>query len=225
MYSKTKWNKQRYFWQLQNHFESRTFSRSNGTITMLGKSEYLFVVLWHGRSCQEMCGTKLWVGKQKRLNNSTKCQLRALTTITSKKKNWNPWETCQKYALKLFWNAFSWHVLDDPIFYGKWTNLHDQSLNGPKLVTNDFFVWSPTFTTQVNTNNIAIWVILQNNGDWDCFRTPTLQEILRTQNQLQGEHCVFSEVIHLFQQVGCARNKLQFHTVQQNQKSFPWMQD
>ena len=32
-------------------------------------------------------------------------------------------------------------------------------------------------------------------------------------------------VIHLFQTVGCARNKLQFHTVQQNQKSFLWMQD
>ena len=29
------------------------------------KSEYLFVVLWHGGSCQEMCGTILWVGKQK----------------------------------------------------------------------------------------------------------------------------------------------------------------
>ena len=26
--------------------------------------EHLFMVLWHGRSCQEMCGTILWVGKQ-----------------------------------------------------------------------------------------------------------------------------------------------------------------
>ena len=33
-------------------------------ITMLGKSEYLFVVLWHGRSCQEVYGTIVWVGKQ-----------------------------------------------------------------------------------------------------------------------------------------------------------------
>ena len=30
---------------------------------------------------------------------------------------------------------------------------------------------------------------------------------------------------HLFQSVGCVRNKLQFRTVQQNQKSFPRMQD
>ena len=29
--------------------------------TMLGKSAYFFVVLWYGRSCQEICGTILWV--------------------------------------------------------------------------------------------------------------------------------------------------------------------
>ena len=27
-----------------------------------------------------------------------------------------------------------------------------------------------------------MWVILQNNADWDCFKTPILQEILRIQN-------------------------------------------
>ena len=59
----------------------------------------------------------------------------------------------------------------------------------------------------------------------DCFKTPILQEILRTQNLLQVEHCVFSEVIRLFQSVGCVRNKLQLRTVQRHQKSFLWMQD
>ena len=39
-----------------------------------------------------------------------------------------------------------------------------------------------------------------------------------------GTSCVL-EVIHLFQSVGCVRNKIQFRTVQQNQKSFLWMQD
>ena len=52
---------------------------------------------------------------------------------------------------------------------------------------------------------------LPNNADWFCFKTPILQEILRTQNLHQVEHCVFLEVIRLF--------------VQQNQKSFLWMQD
>ena len=47
----------------------------------------------------------------------------------------------------------------------------------------------------------------------------------KIQNLLQVEHYAFSEVIRLFQSVGCVRNKLQFRTVQQNQNSFPWMQD
>ena len=34
-----------------------------------------------------------------------------------------------------------------------------------------------------------MWVILQNNAGWDCFKTPILREILRTQNLLRVEHC------------------------------------
>ena len=52
-----------------------------------------------------------------------------------------------------------------------------------------------------------------------------LQEILRIQHLHQVEHCAFWEVIHLFQTVGCVRNKLQFRTVQQSQKSFLSVQD
>ena len=57
-------NKQRYCWQLQNHVWIQNFSRSNWKITMLGKSEYLFIVLWYGRSCKEMCGAILRAGEQ-----------------------------------------------------------------------------------------------------------------------------------------------------------------
>ena len=127
-----------------------------------------------------------------RLNNSTKYQLFALMTINPKKKNWNPWENSQQYALKLFWNAYTWHVLDDPIFYGQWTKLHDQSLNGPKHVPNDFLVWSPTFIIQVNTHNIVMWETLQNNADWDCFKILILQEILRHSKSISGGTlCIF----------------------------------
>ena len=66
---------------------------------------------------------------------------------------------------------------------------------------------------------------LPNNAGWDCFKTQILQKILRTQNLHQVEHCGLLEVIHLFQSVGCVRNKLQSHTAQQNQKSFPCTQD
>ena len=97
--------------------------------------------------------------------------------------------------------------------------------NGPNLVTNEYLVWSPTFIIQVNTNNVVMWETLPRNAVWDCFKTPILQEILKNQNLQQMEQCAFLKVIHLFQSVGCVRNKLQFRTVQQNQKSFPWMQN
>ena len=60
-----------------------------------------------------------------------------------------------------------------------------------------------------------MWVILQNNADWDCFKTPILREILRIQNLLQVEQCVFSKP---------HRNKLQSCTVRQNLKLFFLMQ-
>ena len=37
----------------------------------------------------------------------------------------------------------------------------------------------------MNTNNIVMWEILLSNADWDCFRTLTLREIVRTQNPLR----------------------------------------
>ena len=53
-----------------------------------------------------------------------------------------------------------------------------------------------------NTNNIVLWVTLQNNADQDCFKTLILREILRIQNPLLEEHC-----IHLFQQVGMCKKQ------------------
>ena len=43
----------------------------------------------------------------------------------------------------------------------------------------------------MNTNSIAMWVILQNNADLDCFKTPVLRETLRIQNLHEVEHCAF----------------------------------
>ena len=71
--------------------------------------------------------------------------------------------------------------------------------HGPKLVTNDYLVRFLTFITQVNSSNIVMWVTLQNNADWDCFKIQTLREILKIRNPLLVEHCAFLEVIHLFQ--------------------------
>ena len=46
-----------------------------------------------------------------------------------------------------------------------------------------------------------MWEILLNNADWDCFKTPILQDILRIQNLHQVEHCALLEVIRKFQSV------------------------
>ena len=43
----------------------------------------------------------------------------------------------------------------------------------------------------MKTNSIAMWETLLNNAGWDCFKTPILQEILRTQNPPLEEHCAF----------------------------------
>ena len=45
--------------------------------------------------------------------------LYASMSTTSKKKKLNLLENCQIDALKFFWNAYTWHELDDLIFYGQ----------------------------------------------------------------------------------------------------------
>ena len=62
------------------------------------------------------------------------------------------------------------------------------------------------------TNSIVMLEILQNNADWDCFKIPILQEILRIQNLHQVEHCTFLEVIQLFQSVGCKKQTSVSHS-------------
>ena len=65
--------------------------------------------------------------RTKQPSNCTKLQLHALMTINSNKKNWDLLENCQKYALKLFWYACTWHDSDVLTSYGQWTSFQDQS--------------------------------------------------------------------------------------------------
>ena len=44
----------------------------------------------------------------------------------------------------------------------------------------------------MNTNNIAMWVILQNNADWDCFKTPDFAGDLEDSKSTSGGTlCIF----------------------------------
>ena len=45
-------------------FESRISAGESGEITILSNSSYFFMVLWHGWSCEEVCGTIFWVSQQ-----------------------------------------------------------------------------------------------------------------------------------------------------------------
>ena len=48
------------------------------------------------------------------------------------------------------------------------------------------------FITHVNTNNIVMWVILQNTADWDCFKTLTSRRDLEDSKSTSGRTlCVF----------------------------------
>ena len=128
-------------------------------------------------------------------------------------------QVCSQIVLKSFYLArigrpdILWSVNKFARSITKWTKACDKRLS--RLISYNHHT----------CEKIVMWETLQNNADGDCFKTPTVQEILRIQNLHQVEHCAFLEVIRLFQSVGCVRSKLQFRTVQQNPKSFPWMQD
>ena len=63
----------------------------------------------------------------RRLDNSTKYLPFASMTTTSRRRNWNQLENCQKYAHRLSWNACIFHELVDLAFFGLWTKLHELS--------------------------------------------------------------------------------------------------
>ena len=127
----------------------------------------IFVFL-HGLMIWKVMQRNVWSDivswQTRRLNNAAKYLLHASMTTTSKKKKWNLLENCQIHALKLFWNACTWHVLEDLIFYVLWTNLQVPSQNGPTPVTNAWIDWYLACITQVNTNNIVMWEILLSNA-------------------------------------------------------------
>ena len=128
------WSKPRYCGQLQNHVESRI---SAGELKN-----------YHVRKiCVSLRGPTIWrvmpinvwndivSWQSRRLNNSTKYQLHALMTTTSKKKKWNPWENCHKYALKLYWNAYSTLSISVLQSVLKWCRKEHKKDSGEERVT------------------------------------------------------------------------------------------
>ena len=188
MHSKTMWNKQRSCGQLQNHVWIANFRGVNRKVSIPWESSYLFMVFWYGGSCKEMCGAILWVGKQ---DDST-----TLQSIYSMHR-WPSFQeeemksvgelskVCSQIVLKCLYLA----RIGRPDILWSMNKLARSITNGSKPVINAWIDWIHIFITHVNTDSIAMWVILLNNADWDCFKTLTSQEILKIRNPLLEEHC------------------------------------
>ena len=173
-----------------------------------------------------MCWEILRIGEQK--DRAVMQSLKSLLGWSpfQERGTWISWRIVKKYALKLSWNAYTWHELDDLTSCGPWTNWQDQSPEGQERVTNDKLVWFQTCITQVTADNIVMWVTRLSIVDWVYFKTQTLVAPLKTRNQPQREVlCIFCEVEHLLLLFGCKRNKSQYPTVPQNRKFFCWMLD
>ena len=65
-----------------------------------------------------------------------------------------------------------------------------------------------------------MWDTQHNNVDRDCFKILIFPVTSKTRNQHWTESDAYLEVTRLFQEVGCARNRLQFLTVQRKLKQF-----
>ena len=52
-------------------------------------------------------------------------------------------------------------------------------------------IWSLTSITHVDTNNIFMWETLQNNADWDCFRTYFAKDLEVSKSTSGGLLCIF----------------------------------
>ena len=158
--------------------------------------------------------------RTKQLNSYTKSQHRALTT-TNWKKKWDQLENCLKFAHRWCWHVsifgsscrpdIVWSVHRLARAVTEWTEACDKRV--ARLISY----------IQTCEYSIAMWETL-HNADWDCLKILILRKTLKIENQHQEVSYVFSEATRLCQCVGCARTRLQFHTVLQKLESFLSMQ-
>ena len=74
----------------------------------------------------------------RRQSSCTRFRVLAWMIITSRRRNLNQSENCQKFAHKLYSYDCTWHELVGQTFCGQYTTLLDQSQNRHKLVTEDW---------------------------------------------------------------------------------------
>ena len=183
----------------------------------------------HGLVTWEVMQRNTWKDianfRTKPSSNRVKFQLHALMTVNSKKKNGDLWENCQKFALKSSWSVCTWQAsVDLNILWSAnklarantiCTRACDERL--ARLISYVHLTSEFEQYCHVGNNAKQCRLGLFQNTD---FTGGDLEDSKST----SGESCVCSAVTHFFPQVGCVRNRLLFHTVRRNLKSFLSMQ-
>ena len=201
LHSKRMQNEQRYCGQLPNYVLIQDLCRSKRKATFFRETwrRHLCMVLWHGRSCKEMCGTLLWVGKQDDSTTLQSIYTMPWWPLLQRRRNEICWavvtsmlSNCSEVlVLGTYWKAWysmvseqtctSFHYMDQ----SSWHTIM------PFDLLHSSYMWIQT--------ELPCGKHCQTMQDWDCFKTPILREILRTQNPLLEEHCAFLEVTRLCQ--------------------------
>ena len=208
------WNKQKHWTITEPCFESRLLAGGTENLRCsenIRISSWSFVMEGHAKMCVERYREVANKTTQQLYTESTPCIDDPHFKEEAMKSEGEFWKVCSPNVL----NAETWHELDDLIFYG-------QCKLARLIKKMDQGVWQTmislnlTSITYVKTYRIVMWVILLNNTGWDCCKTPTFREILRTQKKIYfWWNNAFLEIIHLFQSVECVRTNFSF-TVDQN---------
>ena len=169
-------------------FESRIFCWGNWEITRMGQTscKNFSVVLRYGGTCSKMCGTVLRIGKQE-----DRVTIQGFQSLFGRSPNLKGRIGKQRWIVRSllpYWSKCLYLAIGrSDILWSVNKLARSVTKNGQKHVTNVWRDWSLAFSIHVSTNSIAMWETLQNNADWDYFKTPILQEILRIQNLHQRE--------------------------------------
>ena len=133
------WDWQRFCGQLQNHVRIANFREENRKASILSKSSYFFVVLWHGWSCKEVRWKILWVGNKKKTEQLYKVSTPCLVAHHFKKEELESVgelsKVCSQIVLKCLYLArigrpdILWPVNKLARAVKKWTKACDKRLS------------------------------------------------------------------------------------------------
>ena len=214
--------------QFSKMFESRVSLLEQPKSYQGGKSltqrKWLDLTTWKDMLENALSETVNW--QTRKWSNFSKCQGPCLDDQHFKQELESIWElsqVCSPFVLKCLYMARL--GFEDQTFYGLSTNLQEQWLNGLRHVTDDWQDWFHTFTSQVTTDNIVMWVTRRSIVEWGLFQDSDFSGNLENSKSTSGRVlCIFES--RTFVPVSCmCKNRLLSRTVLHSLRSFLWMLD